>query len=179
MSPLTTILTTVIVVTLAKMSYGTPKYVMEGFTPVKFAGKWWVDSFSQAIYGDTDRCAHFTIQKNHDDVYKITAEYVSEDNELVELAIDVTEDDRHPARFFLKVGDDTIMEIAIVGSDYDNWAVVWAKSGTVASYNVVTRKPNMESQFQGPIQEVLDKVGVKKSEFKTVPNEDCTKKDTI
>lgn len=48
-----------------------------------------------------------------------------------------------------------------------------------ASYNVVTRKPNMEDQFHDPIQAVLDKADLKKVNFKKVPNEDCSKKDTI
>lgn len=75
--------------------------------------------------------------------------------------------------------NDVIMEITVIGTDYDNWAVVWTKSGTVLSYNVVTRKPNMEGQFQGSIEEVLSKVDMKKADFKAVPNEDCSKKDAI
>lgn len=156
-----------------------PKTLMDNFNPLRFKGKWWVDSFSQAIYGDTDRCAHFTINKDHDNVFKINAEYVDVDNELVEMSVEVNEDTRHPSRFILKVGGDVIIETAIIDTDYDNWAVVWAKSGTVAAYHVVTRKPNAEDQFLPAIQKALDKEGLKKEDFKKVPNMDCSKKDTI
>ncbi|KAH6938956.1 hypothetical protein HPB50_015080 [Hyalomma asiaticum] len=143
-----------------------PKTLKDDFNPLKFKGKWWVDSFSQAIYGDADRCAHFTIQKDHDNVYRIKAEYIDTDNELVEMSVDVNEDDRHPSRFILKIADDVIMETAIIETDYDNWAVVWAKSGTAAAYHVVTRKPNAEDQFLPAIQAALDKEGLKKDTFK-------------
>ncbi|XP_077512936.1 uncharacterized protein LOC144124152 [Amblyomma americanum] len=156
-----------------------PKTLMDNFIPSKFEGKWWVDSFSQVIYGDADRCAHFTIKKNHDNVYKIQAEYVDSDNELVEMTVDVNEDDRHPSRFILKIDADNIFETAIIDTDYDNWAIVWAKSGTAAAYHVVTRKPNAEDQFLPAIQKALDKEGLKKDAFRKVPNMDCTKKDNI
>ncbi|XP_037509629.2 uncharacterized protein LOC119386386 [Rhipicephalus sanguineus] len=159
--------------------HANPKTLKDDFNPLKFKGKWWVDSFNQAIYGDADRCAHFTIQKDHDNVYKIKAEYIDTDNELVEMSVDVNEDDRHPSRFMLKISDDVIMETAIIDTDYDNWAVVWAKSGTAAAYHVVTRKPNAEDQFLPAIQAALDKEGLKKDDFKKVPNMDCSKKDTI
>ena len=50
--------------------------------------------------------------------------------ELVNMSVDVKEDPRHPSRFFLEVGGETLMEIAVVGTDYTNWAVIWAKSGS-------------------------------------------------
>lgn len=46
------------------------------------------------------------------------------------MNVDIKEDSRHPARFFLEVGGEVLMEIAVVGTDYDNWAVIWAKSGS-------------------------------------------------
>ncbi|OQR74685.1 hypothetical protein BIW11_08903 [Tropilaelaps mercedesae] len=146
---------------------------------MQFLGKWWIDSYSQAIYGDADRCAHVVLKKEGGETYKIEAQYISEDGELVTMSIDIKEDSRHPARFFLEVGGETLMEIAVVGTDYENWAVIWAKSGSAASYNVITRTPNMEDKFHDPIQAVLDKADLKKVSFKKVPNEDCSKKDTI
>ncbi|CAN8029047.1 unnamed protein product [Ixodes persulcatus] len=179
MFPKFAVLELLVIFYIAEWAQGNPKNLMDNFNPTKFSGKWWVDSFSQAIYGDADRCAHFTINKDHDNMYTIKAEYLDTEGQLVEMSVDVNEDQRHPARFILKVGDDVIMETAVVGSDYDNWAVIWAQSGTAAAFHVVTRKPNMEDQFLGAIQAVLDKEGLKKADFKKVPNMDCTKKDTI
>ena len=51
------------------------------------------------------------------------------------MTVDVKEDSRHPSRFFLEVGGETIMEIAVVGTDYENWAVIWAKSGSACEFN--------------------------------------------
>ncbi|XP_077512321.1 uncharacterized protein LOC144123342 [Amblyomma americanum] len=172
----------ILLVSAAVARYGVmanPKTLKDVFNPLRFKGKWWVDSFNQAIYGDADRCAHFTIQKDHDNVFRVKTEYVSTDNELVEMSVDVVEDERHPSRFLLKIGDEIILETAIIDTDYDNWAVVWAKSGTVGAYHVVTRKPNAEDQFLSAIQAALDKEGLKKADFKKVPNMDCSKKDTI
>lgn len=84
-----------------------------------------------------------------------------------------------PSRKTMTIFTKSPLNTSQMRTDYDNWAVVWTKSGTVLSYNVVTRKPNMEGQFQGSIEEVLSKVDMKKADFKAVPNEDCSKKDAI
>ncbi|XP_003748345.1 uncharacterized protein LOC100904779 [Galendromus occidentalis] len=159
-------------------SDASPAHIMDSIEPEKFLGKWWVDSFSHAIYGDADRCAHVVLSK-HGDEWKVAAQYIADDGELVQMSVDVKEDKRHPSRFFLEVGGETLMEIAVVGTDYTNWAVIWAKSGSATSYNVITRTPNMEDKFHDPIQAVLDKANLKKVNFHKVPNEDCSKKDTI
>lgn len=52
------------------------------------------------------------------------------------MSIDIKEDSQHPARFYLDMGGETLMEIAIVGTDYANWAVVWAKSGSAGACSV-------------------------------------------
>ncbi|XP_022685658.1 uncharacterized protein LOC111258552 isoform X1 [Varroa jacobsoni] len=169
----------VTIVDLLSRVCASPAHIMDSIDAEKFLGKWWVDSYSQAIYGDADRCAHVVLTKQAGESYQIQAEYISEEGELVTMSIDVKEDSQHPARFYLDMGDQTLMEIAIVGTDYANWAVVWAKSGSAASYNVITRAPNMEDKFHDPIQAVLDKANLKKVNFQRVSNEDCSKKDTI
>ena len=47
---------------------------------------------------------------------------------MTELDLAVKEDKSHPARFFLEAGGATVMEVGVVDSDYNNWAVVWAQS---------------------------------------------------
>lgn len=47
---------------------------------------------------------------------------------MTELDLTVKEDKSHPARFFLEAGGATLMEVGVVDSDYDNWAIVWAQS---------------------------------------------------
>lgn len=47
---------------------------------------------------------------------------------MTELDLNVKEDKSHPARFFLEAGGAVLMEVGVVASDYDNWAIVWAKS---------------------------------------------------
>lgn len=37
---------------------------------------WWVDSFTESIYGDADRCAHFVIKKSGKD-FVIATQFIS------------------------------------------------------------------------------------------------------
>ncbi|OQR68371.1 hypothetical protein BIW11_12956 [Tropilaelaps mercedesae] len=144
-----------------------PKFLQEPFDATKFqvGHVWWVDSFTESIYGNADRCAHFVVKKKGDD-FLLESQFIAADGELVEVDLVVKEDKSHPARFFLEAGGAVVMEIGVVATDYNNWSIVWAQSNGNAAYHVVTTKPQNQEPFQDKLNEVFDKLGYKAADFK-------------
>jgi len=157
---------------------GGPAFLMEPFDQKKFTHgqKWWVDSYTSSIYGDADRCAHFIVKENAGK-FTIASQWIDGDNQVNQAELVVKEDSSHPARFFLEAEGDLVFEIGVVATDYDNWGIVWAKTGDKSAYHVTTTKPQNQAPFQAQIDEALKKLSINGAEMRKVKNEDC--KDTL
>jgi len=161
---------------------GGPAFLMEPFDEKKFevGHKWWVDSYTDVIYGDADRCAHFTVTKvEGQDNHRIATEFINPSGDLIKMQFVVKDDPAHPARFFLEADGNVIIEIGVVATDYDNWAIVWSSTLGKSAYHVTTTKPQNQAPFQAQIDAVLTKLGLKAADLRKVKNEDCSNKDTL
>ncbi|XP_022696356.1 uncharacterized protein LOC111264572 [Varroa jacobsoni] len=130
--------------------------VMENFEPEKFIGKWWLIQVTEKIFNSDEDCAHIVVTKKEGNVYDVVAQFHKiKTNSVRTMHFDITDRPDQPAIYDLLVNGKRIVTAQILGTDYDNWAVIFIKEGPYMIYTVASRTSRIDPKFQANIDVIM------------------------
>nr|XP_050028964.1 uncharacterized protein LOC126524725 [Dermacentor andersoni] len=137
----------------------------------KFLGKWWIVRATASVFHEGEQCAHFTVNRKAEQLYNMTAEFRIVNGRTRRLSLDLA-DDENPAQYTASLNDKPLIWATILGTDYENWAVVNIREGTYVSTVVASRKPTLDPDFHKTVQSIAEKNKIMQ-DFRGVLTEEC------
>ncbi|XP_075539612.1 uncharacterized protein LOC142574406 [Dermacentor variabilis] len=144
---------------------------MKGYEPEKFLGKWWIVQATASVFHQGEQCAHITVNRKAEQLYNMTAEFRILNGRTRRLSLDLA-DDENPAQYTASLNDKPVIWATILGTDYENWAVVNIREGTYVSTVVASRKPTLDPDFHRTVQSIAEKNKIME-DFHGVHTEEC------
>ncbi|XP_037514613.1 uncharacterized protein LOC119390975 [Rhipicephalus sanguineus] len=144
---------------------------MKGFDPEKFLGKWWIVRATASVFHHAEQCTYFMVNRKAERLYNMTAEFSVAGDRTRRLSLDL-EDGENPSEYTASLNDKPIIWVTMLGTDYNNWALVHIREGKYVSTAVASRNPSLDPELDKDVRSVLDKNQLP-DEFHTVRTSDC------
>ncbi|OQR72896.1 hypothetical protein BIW11_10088 [Tropilaelaps mercedesae] len=126
----------------------------------QFVGKWWLIRVTERVFNNDEDCAHFVVSKKNGNTYDVLVQFHKTKTDSVrKMDFDITDRTDQPAIYDLLVKGKPIVTAQILGTDYDNWAVIYIAEGTYMIYTVASRTPKLDPQFSSKIEAIMSENG--------------------